>query len=416
MEQSIRVQALSGSPTQERSHLGLWRLRLALGGTILFAALVGLFAVSWDIQWHTAVGRDRTLTAPHLFILGSVTVMGMTALAAVLIETLWARRNPPVAKSGTRFAGFFSSSFGAYLVGYGALDAAIAFPIDQYWHTLYGIDVAIWAPFHIMAITGFCVCCLGVGYMLASGAHLAMQGGAKGAARAGYMGVIVALATLIGMLSFLLMDSLSTGYIRLGSLSFTVYPLMFGAFGTFVLVVAIRAVPWRMVATSVAAVYLLFGLLNSVLIPALMTLLLGIEQQHLLPGAPSASIVAAQWQYSLLIVAVLLDSVPWVAQRKGWSLKRTNGVTLSAALIGISVAALGYPSFLASAQRASVVGSIAQEHRAVLTTAQASAYQPQVSVVLIIIALSLLLGFLGTYVGNWFGVGIGEAMSRKEQS
>ena len=408
MAQSIGGQALSGS------HPGLWKLRLALGGTSLFAALVGLFAISWDIQWHSAVGRDRTLTAPHLFILGSVTVMGLVALAAVLIETLWARRTPPVAKSGTTFAGFFSSSMGTYLVGYGALDSAIAFPIDQYWHTLYGIDVSIWAPFHIMAITGLCVSCLGVAYMLASGAHLAVQDGAKEAARAGYVGVILALATLMGTLSFLLIPSVQgTGYIHLGSLSFTVYPLMLGALGTFVLVTAIRAVPWRMVATSVAAVYLLFGVLNSLLIPALMTLLLGIEQQHLLPGAPSISIVAAQWQYSLIIAAVLLDIAAWVAQHREWSLKMTNSAALIAALIGISAVALSYPSFLASAQRYSAVVTMAQAHSEVLKTAQV---QGNAAVILLIIAVSLLLGLLGTYAGNWLGVGIGESMQMKKES
>jgi hypothetical protein len=61
MAQSIESQQLSSSRASEPALPGLWKVRLALGWTILFAALVGLFAVSWDIQWHTAVGRDRTL-------------------------------------------------------------------------------------------------------------------------------------------------------------------------------------------------------------------------------------------------------------------------------------------------------------------------------------------------------------------
>src|SRR5215472_10231976 len=98
MAQSIGSPALGSSHSDIHAYAGLWRFRLAFGWTILLAAVAGLFAVSWDIQWHTAVGRDRTLTAPHLFILGSITVAGLAALAAILIETVWARRSTSVAR------------------------------------------------------------------------------------------------------------------------------------------------------------------------------------------------------------------------------------------------------------------------------------------------------------------------------
>lgn len=409
MAQSIEGRALNNTHTAERVYPGLWRLRLLLGWTTLLVALAGLFAVSWDIQWHTAVGRDRTLTAPHLAILGSITVMGLVALAAVLLETLWARRSASVAQEGTSFVGAFSSSLGAYLVGYGALDAAIAFPLDQYWHTLYGIDVSIWAPFHIMALVGFSVGCLGVTYMLAEGAQLAAQQGAWAAARAGYVGVIVACATLLGVLSILLLNALSTGYLRLGNLTFTVYPLMLGAFGMFVMMLGIRALPWRAVATSVVIVYLFFGLANYLLIPPLMTLNLRLEQQSLLPHAPTVSVVAVEWQYWLIIAAVLLDIVVWAAQRTRRSWRRTNQLTLVAGSIGMSLAALFYPLFLRTAQ---VRGSLPNAVQSTLPAA-AQLQAPHANVVLIAVA-SLLLGLLGIGVGNWVGAGIGESMRRKE--
>src|SRR5690348_9085638 len=101
MAPSIDGYALDTLRVSERAAASLWKLRLACGWTILFAALVDLFALSWDIQWHTTVGRDRTLTAPRLFILGGATLMGLVALVAVLIETAWARRNVSIAQSGT---------------------------------------------------------------------------------------------------------------------------------------------------------------------------------------------------------------------------------------------------------------------------------------------------------------------------
>jgi hypothetical protein len=411
MAQSIEGSTMNKARAAERVYPGLWRLRLALGWTMLLASLVGLFAVSWDIQWHIAVGRDRTLTAPHLFILGSITVTGLVALAAVLLETVWARHHTPVAQQGTTFAGVFSSSLGAYLVGYGALDAAIAFPLDQYWHTLYGIDVSIWAPFHIMALVGVSVGCLGVIYILAEGAQLAAKQGAQGAARAGYVGVIVACATLLGFLSILLLNALSTGYLRLGTLTFTVYPLMLGAFGMFVMMTAIRALPWRAVATSVVGVYLFIGLLNYLLVPILMTLNLRLEQQNLLPHAATVSVVAVEWQYWLIIAAVLLDIVVWVAQRTQWSLRRTNWVMLVSGSIGISLAALFYPFFLRSARIHGGPPIAVQSTGPTPAQLQVASNLPHANVALIVV-VSLLLGLLGTWVGYWLGTGVGESMRR----
>ncbi|HLI70803.1 MAG TPA: hypothetical protein VKV19_13675 [Ktedonobacteraceae bacterium] len=414
MAQSIGSRPLSTPRVGAYAYVGLWRLRLALGWVMLLATMVGLFAVSWDVQWHTAVGRDRTLTMPHLFILGSITVTGLVALAAVLIETIWARRDVSVAQEGTHFASMFSSSLGAYLVGYGALDAAIAFPLDQYWHTLYGVDVTIWAPFHVMALVGVSVASLGEAYILAEVAQMAAQQGARGATWAGYIGVIVACATLLGNLSFLLPNALSTGYVSLGNLIFTVYPLMLGAFAIFVMMMIIRALPWPGAATSVAIVYLLFGLVNYLLIPPLMTLNLHLEQQSLLPGAPTVSVMAVEWQYGLIIPAVLLDIVAWVAQRAKWPLRQINGVMFVVASIGISLTALVYPLFLRSARSHADPLGAAKGIRLTAAQLQALNNMPHSSVVLIVV-ISLLLGLLGVWLGSWFGTGIGESMRRKQQ-
>jgi hypothetical protein len=380
---------------------------------MLLTSLVGLFAVSWDIQWHIAVGRDRTLTAPHLFILGSITVTGLAALAAVLLETLWARRNASVAQESTTFAGIFSSSLGTYLVGYGALDAAIAFPLDQYWHTLYGIDVSIWAPFHIMALVGVSVGCLGIIYILADGAQLAAKQGAQWAAQVGYIGVIVACATLLSFLSILLLNALSTGYLHFGNLTFTVYPLMLGAFGIFVMMLATRALPWRAASTSVVIVYLVIGLGIYLLVPSLMTLNLHLEQQALLPSAPTVSIVAVEWQYWVIIAAVLLDIVVWVSQRMRWPLRSTNWVTFVVASIGISLSAFFYPLFLRTARAHASLASAVKGTVQATTQSQAAGNLPHTNIVVIVV-VSLLLGLLGTWLGYWLGTGTGESMRRKQ--
>ncbi|HET8841459.1 MAG TPA: hypothetical protein VFN35_08325 [Ktedonobacteraceae bacterium] len=418
MAQAIEGRPIGRAGIDTHSFSDLWRLRIVSGWLFLLLVTMGLFALSWDIQWHTAVGRDRTLTAPHLFILASITLMGLLALLVVLIETRWARRNPALARGGTSFAGFFSSSMGAYLVGYGALDTAIAFPIDQYWHTLYGIDVAIWAPFHIMVITGFCISALGVAHMLAEGANMATGQDAKWPARVGYSGVIIALAVLMGFLSILLPDALEdSSFLVLGNLALTVFPLMFGAFGMLVLIAALRALPWRAVATCVAVVYAVIGLINFPLIPPLMTWLLGIEQQALRPRAPMISALGFRWQYGLVIAAILLDLGVWIARRKGWSLKRSNLFLLGIGALGMSAAALLFPAFLSSVQEyGGVFVHIVNENGKIvpqIPPVQAgSIAQPNVVLTL---ALSLLLGLAGVYIGNWFGTSAGNSMRKRSE-
>ena len=418
---SLGGRALATPLVNERAPAGLWKLRLFCGWTILLAALVGLFALSWDIQWHTAVGRDRTLTAPHLFILGSATLMGLTALVAVLLETRWARQSRAVAQNGTRFASFFSSSLGIYLVGYGALDAAIGFPIDQYWHTLYGVDVTIWAPFHIMLLSGFCICCLGVAFVLAEGASLATQQGLHRVARTGSISVIVAFATLMGMLSILLPQALSTGYISHRSLTFTVYPFMLGIMGMLVLNAAKRALPGLPVATCIALIYAFFGLISFLLIPPLMTWLLSVEQQSLLPGAQTVAVLAVSWQYPLIIAAVLLDGITWLAQRRAWTARKTKWMTFGGAALGITLAAYFYPLFINSQLLRTALGhSLVYSVKPVNVASGAvgrlnPGAVPLNAGVVPILVVSLLLGVLGTALGLWLGANLGDIMGRKEQ-
>src|SRR5215469_10913705 len=101
----------------------LWRLRLGLGAVVLLGSVICFLGTSWDIQWHSLIGRDRTLIPPHQMMLGGVALGGIAALADVVVETIWARRNRVVAERTVRFAGLFSASLGGYVAGFAALDA-----------------------------------------------------------------------------------------------------------------------------------------------------------------------------------------------------------------------------------------------------------------------------------------------------
>ncbi|MFL5658095.1 MAG: hypothetical protein ACJ8CB_28415 [Ktedonobacteraceae bacterium] len=51
----------NGSTNLARSLRAISTLRLVLGLTALLGAIIFLEGTSWDIQWHSFIGRDRTL-------------------------------------------------------------------------------------------------------------------------------------------------------------------------------------------------------------------------------------------------------------------------------------------------------------------------------------------------------------------
>jgi len=67
---------------------------------------------------------------------------------------------------------FFHAPLGFVIAGFGALQALVSAPLDNYWHTLYGIDIALWAPFHMMGVTGAAIGNIGMVYIFASEAAI----------------------------------------------------------------------------------------------------------------------------------------------------------------------------------------------------------------------------------------------------
>jgi len=118
--------------------------RLALWGS-LAAKLVGAWGLGWDIQWHMTIGRDSFWIAPHLMIYSSVVaglVFAWGVLAYEWLEDIATTR------------GFRLAALGLVLV-------VLAAPIDDLWHRLFGLDVTLWSPPHLLALFGSAVSTLG---------------------------------------------------------------------------------------------------------------------------------------------------------------------------------------------------------------------------------------------------------------
>jgi hypothetical protein len=382
----------TGATTLARSLRAVSTLRLVLGLTALLGAIIFLEGTSWDIQWHSYIGRDRTLIPPHIMMLSGVALSGISALLCVLIESVWARRNSLIAHYGVGFAELFSGPLGAYIVGFTALTAAVAFPLDAYWHALYGIDVAIWAPFHVMFVASMGLVALGTAYMLSSAAHLASRIGVvgRGTRRVATLGVVLALATVLSLFTLLLFDALDRkNTIDLGFMNISVFPLLSGTLVAFTLVAAAYAIPWRWAATSVSVCYLLLAGIMAVFVQPATEWLRTVEGLQYRDMPTFTSIVALQWFITPLVVAILIDVFMRRARRKQWSQSKLTVILaltalLSAALPVVSIFPI-YPVIFA--MRLGIAGYLG----------------------------SLLLGFAGTYLGTVFGRNVGESIDSMER-
>jgi hypothetical protein len=173
-----KQQFVSGEPLEVRSLFAgaasperfERRLRQGSAWVVLFFLLQAELGLAWDRNWHVFVGRDRFWIPPHVMMYTGLGGAGVVALFVVLFDTIRYMQQRPGVSSGSTIAlcGIFHAPLGFTLVGFGALIDLIAAPFDNYWHILYGIDVTLWSPFHIMGTIGGLLTGVGLAYAFAS--------------------------------------------------------------------------------------------------------------------------------------------------------------------------------------------------------------------------------------------------------
>jgi hypothetical protein len=126
----------------------------ALLSLSLLVAVLGMY---WDISLHIDNGRDPgplANPAHYLILIGLYGVL----LAGVLTAALARERTGAAAvRAG---AGWWAPLGGAVIVACGAF-ALSGFPLDDMWHRLFGQDVTLWGPTHLMLIGGASLATLG---------------------------------------------------------------------------------------------------------------------------------------------------------------------------------------------------------------------------------------------------------------
>lgn len=114
--------------------------------------ICALFGFIWDVSWHIGEGRDPgPLANPaHYFIIIGLFGIFLAGMIAVVL---------PFDKPGpapVRITKDWHAPVGGVLMAGCGLYALIGFPLDDIWHRLFGQDVTLWGPTHLMMIGGAC--------------------------------------------------------------------------------------------------------------------------------------------------------------------------------------------------------------------------------------------------------------------
>jgi hypothetical protein len=148
---------------QRQSGMPGW---VALPSAIATASLItAVFGMYWDIALHIGVGRDEgPLANPaHYFIL-----FGLFGIFAAGFVAMVLPLDRPSA-SAIRLTRDWHAPLGGVLICACGAFSLTGFPLDDVWHRLFGQDVTLWGPTHLMLIGGAAMTLVGIAVLSVEG-------------------------------------------------------------------------------------------------------------------------------------------------------------------------------------------------------------------------------------------------------
>jgi hypothetical protein len=132
------------------------------------ALLVAVFGMYWDISIHLDKGRDPgpLANAAHYFILAGLFGVFFAGLLSVSLP-----RGDRPSPAAVRIARNWYAPLGGLLMLVSSSFALGAFPMDDLWHRIFGQDVTLWGPTHLMLIGGAGLATVGALILLSEGVN-----------------------------------------------------------------------------------------------------------------------------------------------------------------------------------------------------------------------------------------------------
>lgn len=130
-----------------------------------FSLLIALFGMYWDISLHIDNGRDAgPLANPaHYFILAGLFGIFTAGFLAMVLP----RQRP--SRVAVRLGPDWWAPLGGVLICACGAFSLIGFPLDDVWHRLFGQDVTLWGPTHLMLIGGAAMTLIGIAVLSVEG-------------------------------------------------------------------------------------------------------------------------------------------------------------------------------------------------------------------------------------------------------
>jgi len=145
-------------------------------GIATSSLLIALFGMYWDISLHIDVGRDPgPLANPaHYFILAGLFGIFTAGFFAMILP-----EGKP-SETAVRIGPDWYAPLGGVLICACAGFSLVGFPLDDVWHRLFGQDVTLWGPTHLMLIGGAAMTLIGIGVLTVEGMRSRAQRGESG--------------------------------------------------------------------------------------------------------------------------------------------------------------------------------------------------------------------------------------------
>jgi hypothetical protein len=251
-----------------------------------------MIGTHWDISWHRSIGRDTFWTPAHIAIHLCGVLAGLSCGYLILSTTL--DRTSPLRKCSVAIWGF-RGPLGAFIAAWGGIAMITSAPFDNWWHNAYGLDVKILSPPHMVLAAGIFAVHAGALILI-----LGQMNRAEGEERARlrmlflYVGGMILVCLTVLQMEITSRSAMHTAHFyRL--VAITAPPVLAGV---------ARAAKYKWAATWVAAVYSVFILLMSWILP-----LFPAEPKLGPVYFPVAQFTPPEFPLLLLIPAFVLDLV-----------------------------------------------------------------------------------------------------------
>lgn len=151
----------------KQANLPAWAaLPLTVLTVSLLAAVFGLY---WDISLHLSKGRDAgPLANPsHYFILVGLLGVFSAGVLAIAMPKPGTKPSP----WSVKLADNWYAPVGGILIATSAAFGLIGFPLDDLWHRMFGQDVTLWGPTHLLMLAGAGLTVVGATVLLTEGGY-----------------------------------------------------------------------------------------------------------------------------------------------------------------------------------------------------------------------------------------------------